>query len=457
MTKRKNMTTLKLLLVNSPNDLQEKGEDWEYSLAHACLAASLREAGHEVQVMHFINPNIDDAVQKLKAKIKEFTPNFFGTSVLTDNRNNAKKLFAAVKEVDNTIFNIAGGVHASFMWQQMLEDDNINAVIIGEGEETLLDLLGDGGLTSKGLAWRGKENGFISNPRPRTFKLDKFPIPAHDLYANIIREKGIAYMVTGRGCVNHPGCSFCCGQAYWQGCLAQRSAEKVVEEIQSLFKINPNLQEIHFLDDEFLCNKQRIYKIFTLLEDLNLKFKWICSARVTSMDEEFIKYIKEKGCYNVHIGVESFSQTILDRAHKNVDVKKMCEVIKLCRKHGLHPTLMCITGLPGETSETINENIRIAQSIGEAIEPAITLVYPGTEVYKLALEKGQLTPEYWLTDKMAPLYTAEHSKTRLLWWAYKTAVLTHWKAGTLSSFLSRKLRLNRIETLFKKFLGRRSR
>jgi len=462
------MNKKKILLVNSPNDLREKNEDWEYSLAHASLAAKLIEDGHKVKVIHFTTPYINEVIEQLKNTIIEFKPDYFGTSVLTDNRNNAKKLFATVKETNKNICNIAGGVHASFLWEHMLMDHNIDLVIIGEGEETFLDVL----KTNKelkdipGLAWRderpGAEDFFPRNinkneQRKRTFILDKFPIPAHELYSNVIKEKGIGYMVTGRGCVNHPGCSFCCGQAYWQGCLSQRKAENVVKEIKVLFKINPELKEIHFLDDEFLCNRPRIYKIFEMLEKENIKFKWICSARASSLDDKFIKYIVGHGCYCVHIGVESFSQKILDAAHKNVKVKQMCDAIKMCRKHKVIPALMCITGLPGETTETVNENIRIAQSIGEAIEPAITLVYPGTEVYQLALKKGQLTPKYWLTEKMAPLYTAEHNKARLLWWVYKTAILTHWKAGSLSSFIGRKFRLTRIKTLFIKFIGRKSR
>ena len=75
----------------------------------------------------------------------------------------------------------------------------------------------------------------------------------------------------------------------------------------------------------------------------------------------------------------------------------------------------------------------------------------------LAKEKGLLTDDYWLSDRMAPLYTAEHSKARLLWWAYKIAIITHWHAGTLNKFISRKLRLNRIGTLVNKFLGTKSR
>ena len=453
--------------MNSPNDLRERNEDWEYSLAHASLAAKLIEAGHKVELIHLTTPYINEAIDQVKNSVMKFKPDYFGTSVLTDNRTNAKKLFAMVKEVNKNICNIAGGVHASFLWKHMLMDNNIDLVIIGEGEETFLDLLKDGKKLKDipGLAWKGERvaNSYIGDifiknkQRKRTFILDKFPIPAHELYSNVIKEKGIGYMVTGRGCVNHPGCSFCCGQAYWQGCLSQRKAENVVKEIKVLFKINPELKEIHFLDDEFLCNRPRIYKIFEILKKENIKFKWICSARASSLDDDFIKYIVDHGCYCVHIGVESFSQKILDGAHKNVKVKQMCAAIKMCRKHGLVPALMCIAGLPGETSETVNENIRIAQSIGEAIEPAIALVYPGTEVYQLALDKRQLTEEYWLTEKMAPLYTAENNKLRLLWWVYKISILTHWKAGSLPSFIGRKFRLTRIKTLFIKFLGRKSR
>ncbi len=86
------MNKKKILLVNSPNDLQEKNEDWEYSLAHASLAAKLIEAGYQVKVIHFTTPNINESIEQLKNAVVKFKPDYFGTSVLTDNRTNAKKL-----------------------------------------------------------------------------------------------------------------------------------------------------------------------------------------------------------------------------------------------------------------------------------------------------------------------------------------------------------------------------
>ena len=467
MNKKMSKQIHRILLANSPNDLQEQKEDWEYSIAHACLAASLIKAGHQVEIIHFIKQDWDSVEATLRQKLFEFQPNIFGISILSDCRINAHSICAIVKSFNVNIHVVAGGVHASFLWGQVLQDENIDTIVIGEGEETLLELIETIDKQKdwpskeyghiKGLAWRGALDCYKNPPRPRNFKLDELPIPRHDLYADLIKEKGIGYMVTGRGCSNHPGCTFCCGQAYWQGCIAQRKAHTIFKEIQFLFKINPNLREIHFLDDEFLCNRKRVYELFDMVDKAKLKFKWICSGRASSLDDNLIKYIKKHGCYNVHIGVETFSQSILNNANKRIDVKQMQEAIKLCRKHKLTPTLMCIVGLPGENAQTVRESIEGAKAIGEAIEPCILLIYPGTKVYELAKEKGLLTDDYWASDKMAPLYTAEHSKARLMWWAYKIAIITHWHAGTLNKFIGRKFRLNRITMIFNKFMGTKSR
>ena len=59
-------------------------------------------------------------------------------------------------------------------------------------------------------------------------------------------------------------------------------------------------------------------------------------------------------------------------------------------------------------------------------DPAILIVFPGTEVYRLAKEKGLLTDDYWLKKGLCPLYTCEHSKLRLWWWSFKTGLITYY-------------------------------
>ena len=87
------------------------------------------------------------------------------------------------------------------------------------------------------------------------------------------------------------------------------------------------------------------------------------------------------------------------------------------------------------------ETAKLAKKVNEVAEPAILIVFPGTRVYELAKQKGMMTDDYWLSEGLCPLYTAEHSKAKLWWWAFKVGFITHMHAdnGNPVEFLNRKI------------------
>jgi radical SAM superfamily enzyme YgiQ (UPF0313 family) len=162
---------------------------------------------------------------------------------------------------------------------------------------------------------------------------------------------------------------------------------------------------------------------------------------VSSINEELIKIMKEAGCTEIIFGIESGSQRILDGIGKKVKIEDIIKSINLCKKYNIEINYLTIVGLPGENSKSVNESIKLAKKLKMVSEPAILIIYPGTEVYRLAKEKGQLTDDYWLTENLCPLYTSEHPKWRLWLWSFKTGFITHFYAeeGNLKEFLNRKI------------------
>jgi hypothetical protein len=105
------------------------------------------------------------------------------------------------------------------------------------------------------------------------------------------------------------------------------------------------------------------------------------------------------------------------------------------------------------------ETALLAKKLRVATEPAILIVFPGTEVYRLAKEKGLITDDYWLSEGLCPLYTAEHPKWKLLWWSFRTGFITNLYAdeGDFSGFIKRKL-INKINPnnflrIFKRYVS----
>ena len=290
----------------------------------------------------------------------------------------------------------------------------------------------------KGIAFKHKYEIIKTEPRERIRDLDSLPFPKHEFFEKTIKKHKTAYMMTSRGCPF--SCSFCPSSAFLGVCLIQRSAENVFEEIKYLIKKFPYLEEIHFLDDEFVCNNKRIIDLCKMMLKENIKIKWNCLGRASSINEELISWMKKAGCYEVIFGVESGSQRMLDGMGKRVKVEQIINAFEICKKYKLETACLMIVGLPGENKESVNESIALAKKLKKVISPAILIVYPGTRVYEVAKEKGMMTDDYWLAEGLPPLYTAEHSKSKLLWWSFKSGLISRFYAenGDFIPFIKEK-------------------
>ena len=126
----------------------------------------------------------------------------------------------------------------------------------------------------KGIAFKHNEEIIKTEPRERIRDLDSLPLPKHDFFKNTIRKFNTVYMLTSRGCPF--GCSFCPSSAYWGRCMIQRSAKNVFKEMKYLIKKFPNIEQIYFMDDEFICNNKRIIDLCKMILKDKMKIKWKC-------------------------------------------------------------------------------------------------------------------------------------------------------------------------------------
>jgi len=129
---------------------------------------------------------------------------------------------------------------------------------------------------------------------------------------------------------------------------------------------------------------------------LNKQIQWSCETRVDMVDKKLLKQIKDAGCWGIHYGVESGSQRILDLMKKQITKERVREVFKWSHEVGLHTSAFFMLGLPTETQEESQKTIDFAKELRPNFAQfTITVPFPGTPLYDLALETGYFRADDW--------------------------------------------------------------
>ena len=256
-----------------------------------------------------------------------------------------------------------------------------------------------------GLSFRANGNGHVTHNRERATLEDMDRLPfVTEVYKRdlVIEDYFIGYLLhpyvslyTGRGCRSH--CTFC----LWPQTIGghryrTRSADNVAEEIRRGKEYFPQVKEFFFDDDTFTDDLPRAAAIAERLGQIGVT--WSCNAKAI-VPYESLKILKENGLRLLLVGYESGSQQILNNIRKGTRVDVARRFTEDCHKLGITIHGTFIVGLPGETHETIQETIRFAREINpHTIQVSLAAPYPGTELYKQAVENGWLDGERLISD-----------------------------------------------------------
>ncbi|MEM2345497.1 MAG: radical SAM protein, partial [Archaeoglobaceae archaeon] len=339
--------------------------------------------------------SFDELVKKIKNSIivgiTSTTPTF--VSAL----NYAKK----IKEVFPDVFVILGGVHISFEPEKAVSNDFVDAVCIGEGEETIVEVAErvEAGKTLEGV--KGiyyKEEGKLRKNEPRNFieNLDSLPFPAFDLMPlekySVLGQKIKHFpMITSRGCPF--ACRYCSSSLFMGHRFRARSAKNVVDEIEWLMD-EFKAKHIAFSDDTFTLNKKRVVEICEEIKRRKLEITWSCSSRIDTVTDELLKLMKSVGCVAIYYGIESASKRILEYYRKRISIERAKEVVRTTRKIGISTICSFIIGAPIETREEMKKTLEFAIKLDpDYAQFTILTPYPGTEIYEEAKRKNLLLSE----------------------------------------------------------------
>lgn len=368
-------------LLKNPKKLHPKVSP---PLGLAYVAAVLEENGVEVKI---VDMHVECmTISELQNHIVSFQPDIVGIGTLTPTFYRAIEEAQAIKQVNPNIIIVFGGVHPSFMYEEILQNYScVDFVVIGEGEYTMLDLVNtlDNGQDVKnvrGIAYRAGERIYKTEKRPTIQNLDELPIPARHLFPmELYPEFRRGSISTSRGCPFK--CVFCSASAFNGHQVRYHSVERILKEIKIL-KSEFGCSEITFNDDLFLFDRKRIFTLCHEIRKRNLDIKWGCDARIDSVTPDLLRAMAEAGCTTILFGVESFSQKVLDTIGKQYKVQDAKRALRWARKAGILLQVTLVLGLPGEDDETFNETIKFIKDFQpEAAWAFFLSPYPGTEIY----------------------------------------------------------------------------
>lgn len=356
------------------------------------LGAVLRQAGYSVRI-------IDGEVERVGHRemaetVAADSPVVFGITCTTAQATRAFALAAEVKKMAPRTFVVMGGPHASSLPRRSLEEAaGLDAVVFGEGERTILELVervtSGGGLEGvDGTAFRADGGIVVNQPRALIEDLDSLPFPAWDLLpmrkyvASTWFPNGVRYyanVFTSRGCPY--GCTFCGARKTWTRRFRARSPESVVAEIEHLYR-KFGIPNFFISDDLFTLRRKRVVEICDLLISRNLPITWTCLSRVDTIDREILAQMKRAGCYMISYGLESGAQEVLDRLNKGTTVEQGIAAVAMAHEAGIRVFGSFMIGSPGETPETVEKTIQLIRKLKlDEVGLGVTTAYPGTELF----------------------------------------------------------------------------
>lgn len=402
---------------------------------HALLAvaAPLVKAGYKVKIL---DQRVGSITEEVIREELSGSPICVGISTMVGSQIYfALNLAKIVRRVTNGKIPIVwGGCQPSVIPEQTIANENVDCVVIGEGDLTLLDLVRSWEHKQPidnipGIVFKNGSSIVTTSPRPLLDIEELLPVPwelvdvrnyiHRDMYISN-RNRVLDIGQTSRGCPFQ--CSFCSSAAIRQRKRRAMSVDKSLSRIIDTVK-RFKLDGFWLRDDEFYIDRQRANQIFRGVIDAGIDVRFYTSGTrcdiFTKASEEEVALMKRAGAHSLKFGAESGSQKILDLMRKGIKVEQTIESNLKCKRHGIIPVFALMAGFPTETFDDIGETIdlmfRLKKDNPHAKFEAMSIFtpLPGTPSWDLSLKYGLKSPqrlEDW-TDWLLDEYDFKGKKT----------------------------------------------
>ena len=392
---------MRIALVNPNHSGSLESKRAYLPLGLAYLAAVLRESGkHEFKVIDAAALDLKN--QQVEEILKEFNADVVGVGAVTDTFEGALNVCRIAKKL--RMKTVVGGVHVTLLPNESIAFDEIDIIVIGEGEYALVNLLDSMEDKKdlkkvKGIIFKKNNKGKIkfvrTQIRERIKDLDKIPFPARDLfpwklyssYSSLVRELPCMHIMTSRGCPFH--CTFCSSQNLWKVCTS-RTPQNIIKEIEYLIE-HYKVKELYILDDTFNLNLKRIEEFCDEIIKRKIKISLRVAARVFPMTKNILRKMKKAGIWCIYYGVESGNQEVLNDIKKGIKIEQVKKTFKMTKEVGIRVLGYFMIGFPKDNEKTIQDTLNLALELDpDFVNFAILTLYPGTDIYELAIKEGSV-------------------------------------------------------------------
>lgn len=344
------------------------------------LAAVLEESGVDVDIL-----NLADCPDVSKAEIPE--SEWYGITCVSATYNSTKKLVSLLRDKGKTI---VGGPHPSVLPEETRDDMKPDIVMTGEAQYHLRDLI-LGKIEPKPIM----KAGLIQD-------LNDLPFPARHLFnrEDVIdrtgihgQEKGVpaTTVITAIGCPY--SCGFCCKGHPMFNWYRYRSADLVYEELLHL-KEKYAVEHVRFVDDEFTLHTQRTAELMKKM--VGLDFGFVCITRADTLNEPLLAIMKEAGCREVHIGVETGSDRLLRLMNKQTTSDILLKGVHMIKEAGIRVKTYLMMNFPGETEKDRRLTVEwLREAQPDKFTLSVFTALPGSAI---ARQVKMATPWYYLDD-----------------------------------------------------------
>lgn len=390
---------MKVLFI-SPNREEINMRTWP--LGMACVAASTRAAGHEVELLDLIATT--EPQELLRKTIARFRPAVIAMSVRNiddQSMRGGKFLLDEVKDfiADCRLLTeapiVLGGAGYSMFPESSLEYLGGDMGIQGEGEAAfpeLLDRLQNNsdlaGVPGLYLPGRGSQG-----MRAFAMDLDNFPLPEPDLLAPGVKEGEEFWLPvqTRRGCPMR--CSYCSTETIEGRLIRKRSPAIVVKWLAGWAKAG--YRHFHFVDNTFNLPPSYARELCSRIADEGLNASWRAILYPGKISEALVREMARSGCKEVSIGFESGCESVLNAMNKRFSPEEVRVSTRLLGDYGISRMGFLMLGGPGETRESAEESLAFADSLNlEALRITVGIrIYPYTALAKTAVEDGLITAD----------------------------------------------------------------
>ena len=368
-------------------------------LGLAYVAAALEKSGFQVEILD--NYLLERPIEEVKLEVKKRTPEIVGITCSSLTYSRCIETAKAVKEACPSCRVVVGGPHPSYMPQTMLEHSQIDYVVIGEGEQAMVQLAASIMKNEKEAAIAKIPGvacmigGEVVKTAPEFISdLDQVPFPARHLLPMRMYDRALSYLSVKpvdtisilRGCPYN--CAYCETRELWGTTCRAFSPKRVIDEIKHMVE-NYGSKGIYFVGDNFTINKKRTAELCQLIRDSKIDLKWTCETRADLISQELLTEMKSAGCQTIFFGVESGSPAIQQKLGKNIDLQEVERTFEFCRQAGIRTATSFMLGIPGETLSDMNATFKFAKKLkADWCQFNIYIACPGSKLYDEVISQG---------------------------------------------------------------------